>query len=592
MPDVTVEFRLGDGTAAAQKRIVDDLLAKGVDGIAISPVDPANQTAMLDDAARQALVFTHDSDAPNSKRECYVGTDNVAAGRQAGELIKEALPQGGKIALFVGKLDARNAQERLQGIKEAIAGSKIEIIDIRTDDTDQVRAKANVAEMLVSHPDVAALVGLWSYNGPAILNAVRDAGKTGQVKIIAFDEDDETLTGVKSGAIVGTVVQQPYEFGYQSITLLAKVAQGRPLRHPGEPPVLHPDEGHPPEQRGRLPDEADATAGSLRRRAGQTRWRTGPRASRHPQALSRRARAARCDLEVQAGEVVALLGENGAGKSTLMKIVGGVEQPDSGEVLIDGAPVVIHDVQTATAHGIAFIHQELNLLDNLDVAGNVLLGPRADARRRAPPGRPPKMRDAVRPYLAQLGLDVSPDTPVAALSIAQQQLVEIAKALSLNARVLIMDEPTSSLTLAETARLHEVVADLRDPRRRRDLHHASARRSADDRRSRRRASRRHERRRAAPRGVDARRHDPADGRPRPRHLAPAPARQPVPARPLQRRGAAHAAISAARRVVWRRSRRDSGLRWARWRGPVRGRPSDRRRRTPVAGTASAWTGRP
>ena len=82
-----------------------------------------------------------------------------------------------------------------------------------------MRAKANVAETLVAHPDVAALVGLWSYNGPAILNAVRDANKIGQVKIIAFDEDDETLTGVKSGAIVGTVVQQPFEFGYQAMTL-------------------------------------------------------------------------------------------------------------------------------------------------------------------------------------------------------------------------------------------------------------------------------------------------------------------------------------------------------------------------------------
>ena len=226
LPDVDVEFRLGDGTAAAQKRILDDLLAKGVDGIAISPVDPANQTAMLNDAAKQALVFTHDSDAPDSQRECYVGTDNVAAGRQAGTLIKEALPQGGRIAIFVGKLDARNAQERLQGIKESLAGSTIAIIDVRTDDTDQVRAKANVSEMLVSHPDVAALVGLWSYNGPAILNAVRDAGRIGQVKIIAFDEDDETLSGVKSGAIVGTVVQQPYEFGFQSVTLLEKALTG------------------------------------------------------------------------------------------------------------------------------------------------------------------------------------------------------------------------------------------------------------------------------------------------------------------------------------------------------------------------------
>src|SRR4030095_11105764 len=226
LQDVSVEFRLGDGTAAAQKRILDDVLAKGVDGIAISPVDPANQTAMLNDAAKQALVFTHDSDAPDSRRECYVGTDNVAAGRPAGEVIKEALPQGGRIAIFVGKLDARNAQERLQGIKESIAGSTIAIIDVRTDDTDQVRAKANVSEMLVSHPDVSALVGLWSYNGPAILNAVRDASRIGQVKIIAFDEDDETLSGVTSGAIVGTVVRQPYECGFQSVTLLEKALKG------------------------------------------------------------------------------------------------------------------------------------------------------------------------------------------------------------------------------------------------------------------------------------------------------------------------------------------------------------------------------
>jgi ribose transport system ATP-binding protein len=166
-------------------------------------------------------------------------------------------------------------------------------------------------------------------------------------------------------------------------------------------------------------------------------------------------------LDVHAGEVVALLGENGAGKSTLMKIAGGIEQPDSGEVLVDGARVLMRDVHTATACGIALIHQELNLLDNLDVAGNVLLG--REPTRWGPLRviDRPKMHDIARPYLKQLGLDLPPDTPVAALSIAQRQLVEIAKALSLDARVLIMDEPTSSLTLAETSRLHEVVAGLR-----------------------------------------------------------------------------------------------------------------------------------
>ncbi len=227
LPGVTSEFKIpSDGTAAEQKRIVDDLLAAGVDGIAISPVDPDNQTQLINDLAKQTLVFTQDSDAPKSDRACYVGTDNVEAGRQAGGLIKEALPQGGKIMVFVGKLDARNAAERLQGIKEAIAGSNVQIIDVRTDDTDRVRAKSNVSDTLVRYPDVAALVGLWSYNGPAILNAVREAGKTGQVKIIAFDEEDETLAGIKDGSIYGTVVQQPYEFGYQAIKMMAQSLAG------------------------------------------------------------------------------------------------------------------------------------------------------------------------------------------------------------------------------------------------------------------------------------------------------------------------------------------------------------------------------
>lgn len=225
--DVSVEFRIPpDGTAAEQKRIVDDLLAKGIEGIAISPVDPANQTPFINEVAKQTLVFTQDSDAPQSERTAYVGTDNVAAGRQAGGLIREALPDGGKIMVFVGKKDARNAQERYQGIQEALQGSKVEIIDVRTDDADRVRAKSNVADTLVKYPDIKGLVGLWSYNGPAILNAVTEAGKLNQIKIICFDEEDETLAGVKAGTIFATVVQQPFEFGYQAIKMMAQVLKG------------------------------------------------------------------------------------------------------------------------------------------------------------------------------------------------------------------------------------------------------------------------------------------------------------------------------------------------------------------------------
>lgn len=227
VPGIEVEFRIpSNGGADEQKRIVDDLLAKGIDGMAISPVDPANQTQLLNDAAKQTVVITQDSDAPKSDRVCYIGTDNRAAGRQAGQLIKEALPNGGKIMVFVGKIDVQNARERFDGIKDVLNGSNVQVVDVRTDDTDRVRAKANAADALVRYPDLVALVGLWSYNGPAILSAVKDANKVGQVKIVCFDEEDDTLKGVKDGAIYATVVQQPYEFGNQAIRLIAQILNG------------------------------------------------------------------------------------------------------------------------------------------------------------------------------------------------------------------------------------------------------------------------------------------------------------------------------------------------------------------------------
>jgi ribose transport system substrate-binding protein len=226
-PNIDVDFRiLGEQSAAAQKAVIDDLLARGIDGIALSPVDPTNETQMLNDAAKQAVVFCADSDAPDSDRACYIGTNNFDAGKQAGGLIKEVLPNGGKIMLFVGSLDPQNARDRMGGIKQVLAGTNIQIIDTRTDDADRARAQANVADALVKYPDIGCLVGLYSYNGPAILSAVKGAGKNGQVKIVCFDEEDDTLAGVKSGDIYATVVQQPFEFGHLSMIDLAKALSG------------------------------------------------------------------------------------------------------------------------------------------------------------------------------------------------------------------------------------------------------------------------------------------------------------------------------------------------------------------------------
>jgi ribose transport system substrate-binding protein len=225
-PDYSMEVIItGQATAAEQRRELDDLLARGVAGVSISAIDPKNSTAEFNKVAAKAALFTTDSDAPQSNRAVYIGTDNVAAGRQAGEQIKQALPKGGKVMMFVGTMDADNARERVQGIKDVLAGSNIQIVDIRTDGVDFAKAKSNVQDALAKG-GVDCLVGLYSYNTPQIYSAVKEAGKAGQVKVVGFDEDPQTLRGIADGTIQSTIVQQPFEFGYQSMTDLIKYLSG------------------------------------------------------------------------------------------------------------------------------------------------------------------------------------------------------------------------------------------------------------------------------------------------------------------------------------------------------------------------------
>ncbi|MBX2818267.1 MAG: sugar ABC transporter ATP-binding protein [Rhodothermaceae bacterium] len=164
------------------------------------------------------------------------------------------------------------------------------------------------------------------------------------------------------------------------------------------------------------------------------------------------------DLALYPGEVLAVIGENGAGKSTLMKILAGVQMQDEGEILVNGEPTLIDSCRKATSLGISLIHQELNLSDNLSVGANIYLG--REPRQYGFIDNQ-KIRKDAQGLLEQVGLQISSDALVSTLSIGQQQLVEIAKALSTNAQVLIMDEPTSSLSTGETERLFEVVRDLK-----------------------------------------------------------------------------------------------------------------------------------
>ncbi len=228
-------------SAAVQQRLMDDLVASGVSAIMVSAVDPKTSTESLDRIASAIPLFTTDSDAPQSKRIAYIGSSNTDAGKQAGELALKALPEGGKCIGFVGLPGADNARERIEGVKATIKGSKVELVDVRADDVDQTRAKRNVEDAMTAHPEVTCFIGFYSYNTPRIYEAVKEAGQLGKIKIVGFDEDPVTLGGVKEGSIVGTVVQQPYEWGYQGMKLMAKyVDDGANAKPPANPLIIIP----------------------------------------------------------------------------------------------------------------------------------------------------------------------------------------------------------------------------------------------------------------------------------------------------------------------------------------------------------------
>ena len=226
-----------------QKRMIEDLLTKGVDGIAVSPIDPANQTELLNQAAKRAKLITHDSDAPNADRLVYIGMDNYKAGRLCGDLVREAMPKGGTIMIFIGRLEQDNAKRRRQGMIDSVLGRPenpanydppgvvleekgYKILGTLTDQFDRAKGKANAEDTLAKFPDINCMVGLFAYNPPLMLEALSQAGKLGKVKVIAFDEDDATLDGIKQGTVHGTVVQNPYMYGYKSVEVLNEILKG------------------------------------------------------------------------------------------------------------------------------------------------------------------------------------------------------------------------------------------------------------------------------------------------------------------------------------------------------------------------------
>lgn len=227
LPNYETQFRYpAQGTAAQQNALMDDLVAAGTDAIMISSVDPKTSIDAFNRIAAQIPLFTTDSDAPNSDRIAYLGSSNTDAGVEAGEMAVKAMPDGGKCMGFVGFLGADNAVERIAGFRQAVEGSGIELVDVRGDDVDFARARANVDDVLAAQPDIDCMVGFYSYNPPKIYEALQAAGRLGDITVIAFDEDPVTLGAVRNGEFAGTIVQDPYQWGYQGMKLMASYLEG------------------------------------------------------------------------------------------------------------------------------------------------------------------------------------------------------------------------------------------------------------------------------------------------------------------------------------------------------------------------------
>ena len=240
--DVDVEVLMPNG-GVEQKSKMEDLLSRGVDGIAAAVIDPINQSEFFDEVAERVEFITVDTDAPDSKRKVYIGVDNYDAGRMCGQLVKEALPEGGQVILFIGRLEQDNSKRRRQGVIDElldrsrdpsrydapgapVKGEKYTVLATLTDQFDRAKGKANAEDMLTKYPQVGCMVGLFAYNPPLILEALSQAKRLNTVKVVGFDEEDVTLQAIVDGTVHGTVVQNPYEYGYQSVKVLKALFEG------------------------------------------------------------------------------------------------------------------------------------------------------------------------------------------------------------------------------------------------------------------------------------------------------------------------------------------------------------------------------
>ncbi|WP_425398729.1 substrate-binding domain-containing protein [Aeoliella sp.] len=232
--DLEVMMLEQDEDVEGQTHLLSKLEASNVDGIAVSPLDAVQQTRFINELATDTVVVTIDSDAPLSSRLCYVGASNYAAGSLCARLVKEAKPDGGKVAVLVANLTKNNVLERKQALEEGLASGAsagensdavYEVVAVLADEGDLGRCSEQLTQTVEQHSDLACVVGVNSYHAEQIMAVLDKQNAIGKVKIVAFDTEDATLEGVEQGHIYATVAQDPYHYGYEAVRWLAHNSQ-------------------------------------------------------------------------------------------------------------------------------------------------------------------------------------------------------------------------------------------------------------------------------------------------------------------------------------------------------------------------------
>jgi ribose transport system substrate-binding protein len=209
-----------------------------INGLGLSPLDAEGEAELINRIAQGTKVITFDSDAPQTSRTTFVGTNNYAAGQLAAQLTRKALPKDGKVALLMVNLTKDNDQYRKSGFSETLTAAgdespKVEIVDVLEDHGQADQCAENIRKALADHPDLAGFVAMNGSEGPILMKTLRANGSLGKVKLVTFDDAPETLAGVEDGSIFASVVQDPYQFGYETIRILAELGRGSQSLEPG-----------------------------------------------------------------------------------------------------------------------------------------------------------------------------------------------------------------------------------------------------------------------------------------------------------------------------------------------------------------------